>query len=184
MVTKRGGEESATHRRGRGSRGVALVEFAIIMPILFLLIFGIIEFGTAFNDYQALRQGTREGARNAVVADYGSSGSCGINGAASSAVGTNADNSRKVICTVKQEVGLTSSSLTRVKVVFTDSSPGFANDKVKVCSVRMVRNITGFLAPFLKNRSLKTEIEMRVEKDVVLLSTEETDPSGSAWSWC
>ncbi|MGQ0833075.1 MAG: TadE/TadG family type IV pilus assembly protein, partial [Microthrixaceae bacterium] len=34
--------------RGKRDRGAALVEFAIIMPIFFLLVFGIIEFGWAF----------------------------------------------------------------------------------------------------------------------------------------
>ncbi len=64
-------------RRGRGDGGAALVEFAIVMPLLFLIIFGIIDFGWAY--YQSLdaRHAAREGARLAAV-DYhftlGSSG--------------------------------------------------------------------------------------------------------------
>jgi Flp pilus assembly protein TadG len=54
-------------RRGRGDGGAALVEFALIMPLLFLLIFGIIEFGWAFYQTSDVRHGARETARLAAV---------------------------------------------------------------------------------------------------------------------
>ena len=50
-------DRTACRRRSAGDRGAALVEFAIVMPLLFLILFGIIEFGIAFNDYQSIRQG-------------------------------------------------------------------------------------------------------------------------------
>ncbi|HET6665119.1 MAG TPA: TadE family protein, partial [Acidimicrobiales bacterium] len=43
------------------------MEAAIVAPFLFLLIFGIIEFGWVFYQYQDVRQGAREGARIAAV---------------------------------------------------------------------------------------------------------------------
>jgi Flp pilus assembly protein TadG len=49
--------------RFRGDDGAAIVEFAIILPILVLLIFGIIEFSVAYNHTQALHAAAREGAR-------------------------------------------------------------------------------------------------------------------------
>jgi Flp pilus assembly protein TadG len=55
-------------RRSRRSRGVALVEFALVAPLLFLLIFGIIEFGWAYIQYLDVRHGAREGGRLAAVA--------------------------------------------------------------------------------------------------------------------
>ncbi|HEY3577846.1 MAG TPA: TadE/TadG family type IV pilus assembly protein [Gaiellaceae bacterium] len=51
----------------RSERGTALVEFALIAPILFLLVFGIIEFGRALNYYNDLTQLAGQGARAAVV---------------------------------------------------------------------------------------------------------------------
>lgn len=48
-------------------RGAALVEFAIVVPILFLLIFGMMEFGWAFMQHLDARHGAREGARLAAV---------------------------------------------------------------------------------------------------------------------
>src|SRR6476469_2249505 len=53
--------------RRRSERGAAAVEFALVMPILFLLIFGIIDYVMLFFDSIGLRQGAREGARQAVV---------------------------------------------------------------------------------------------------------------------
>ena len=54
-------------RRCRGDDGAALVEFALVAPFLFLLIFGIIEFGWAFYQSSDVRHGARETARLAAV---------------------------------------------------------------------------------------------------------------------
>ena len=48
-------------------RGTALVEFAIVLPVFFLLILGIIEFGRAFMVGQLVTNAAREGARQAVL---------------------------------------------------------------------------------------------------------------------
>jgi hypothetical protein len=48
-------------------RGAALVEFAVLVPLLVLLIFGIIEFGWIFGQYNDIRHAAREGARFAAV---------------------------------------------------------------------------------------------------------------------
>lgn len=48
-------------------RGVAAVEFAVIAPLLFLLILGIAEFGRMMMVQQILTNGAREGARKAVL---------------------------------------------------------------------------------------------------------------------
>lgn len=47
--------------------GSATVEFALVAPVLIVLLFGIIEFGTVFKDVLALNQAAREGARAAAV---------------------------------------------------------------------------------------------------------------------
>lgn len=54
-------------RRARGERGSVLVEAAFITPVLFFLLFSILEFGTAFRDYLAVANTTRDGARAASV---------------------------------------------------------------------------------------------------------------------
>ena len=55
-------------RRLWGSeRGTAVVEFALVAPVLFLLVFGIVDFGRALNYYNDLTQLAGQGARAAVV---------------------------------------------------------------------------------------------------------------------
>ena len=49
------------------SRGQALAEFALVAPVLFLMFFGIIEFGRFVLAYEELNNATREGARYAIV---------------------------------------------------------------------------------------------------------------------
>jgi Flp pilus assembly protein TadG len=53
--------------RLRSERGTAVVEFALIAPLLFLLIFGIIDFGRALDYYNQLTQLAGQGARAAAV---------------------------------------------------------------------------------------------------------------------
>lgn len=50
-------------RSGRGEYGAAAVEFAILVPILILLVFGIVEFGRAYHTQVTLTHAAREGAR-------------------------------------------------------------------------------------------------------------------------
>jgi len=51
------------------TRGQALVEFALIVPLFLLLVFGVWEFGRAWQVYQTLTDAAREGGRAAVVAN-------------------------------------------------------------------------------------------------------------------
>lgn len=56
-------------RAGAGrERGAAAVEFALILPVLMYLVFGIISFGYMLSFRQALSQAAAEGARAAAVA--------------------------------------------------------------------------------------------------------------------
>jgi len=52
----------------RAERGAAAVEFALIVPILCLLLFGIIAYGMMLSFRQSLSQAAAEGARAAAVA--------------------------------------------------------------------------------------------------------------------
>lgn len=47
----------------RQERGAAIVEFALVVPILFLLVWGIISFSRAYQRLNALTSSLREGAR-------------------------------------------------------------------------------------------------------------------------
>ena len=54
-------------RLARSEHGTAVVEFALVAPILFALVFGILEFGRVLNAYNDMTQLAGQGARAAVV---------------------------------------------------------------------------------------------------------------------
>lgn len=54
-------------RRTRREDGQAYVEFALVLPILLLIVMGIVQFGMVFKDYIALTDAVRVGARQAAV---------------------------------------------------------------------------------------------------------------------
>ena len=56
--------------RYRNERGQAIVEFALVLPILMAILLGIIQFGIIFNNYITLTDATRAGARKASVSRF------------------------------------------------------------------------------------------------------------------
>ena len=63
-------------RRDPTSGGQSLVEFALVLPILALLLFGVIQFGIIFGGYNSLINSVREAARYGSVCVGGPS-TCG-----------------------------------------------------------------------------------------------------------
>lgn len=62
------------HRRKRtqfrAQNGQTMTEFALVLPLLALLLFGVIQFGIAFNNYITLTDAVRAGARKGAVARH------------------------------------------------------------------------------------------------------------------
>jgi Flp pilus assembly protein TadG len=52
----------------KGREGQAMVEFALVIPVLLLLLLGIIEFGLLLYNQQVITNASREGARYGIVA--------------------------------------------------------------------------------------------------------------------
>ena len=52
----------------RDQRGQTMAEFAIVFPVLAVVLFGIFQFGVLFNNYLTLTDAVRTGAREAAVA--------------------------------------------------------------------------------------------------------------------
>jgi Flp pilus assembly protein TadG len=126
-------------RRGRGERGAALVEFALVLPLLMLFVFGVIEFGGTYNDYISLRNGVREGARLAVVNDQSGG---------------------NIVAETTQRIGLDATQ-TKVAVSLSGNQVG---DSVTVCASYPAYNVTGIMKPFLGNRTLTSRVTMRLEQ--------------------
>jgi hypothetical protein len=56
-----------THRLFKNKKGQTMVETIFVLPLLFLLIFGIIEFGRIYFTYMMISNAAREGARYSAV---------------------------------------------------------------------------------------------------------------------
>jgi len=56
---------TAVARRNQGNEGQALAEFALVVPVFFLLLFAVIQFGILLGGQIGLTNGTREAARYA-----------------------------------------------------------------------------------------------------------------------
>jgi Flp pilus assembly protein TadG len=50
-------------RRNRNERGVALVEFALVLPFLAIIVFGTVDLGRSYRFTNRLRNAAREGAQ-------------------------------------------------------------------------------------------------------------------------
>lgn len=57
-------------RRLCGDDAAQLVEFALVLPMLLLVVLGIAEFGFIFQRYEVVTNAAREGARMAVLPGY------------------------------------------------------------------------------------------------------------------
>ena len=175
-------------RAGNGERGSALVEFTIVMPILMLLVFGVVEFGLAYSNKIAVRQGVREAARQGAVGNFGpaftTGAPCHLTGAATASVHV-----KNLMCLTKSEIGIDNAK-TRVKVL--SGSANFAapgtfshTDSIVVCAQTPLDSVSGLFAPFLGGTVLHSKTSIRIEvSDLVETGGEETPPTGGDWSWC
>jgi len=63
-------------RRGRGDSGVTAVEFAIVIPVLLVLVIGMLEFAFVMRDYLSVGSATRTGVRVASTGAGAGPGTC------------------------------------------------------------------------------------------------------------
>jgi len=57
-------------RKIKNQKGASSIEFALILPVLVMLMVGIFEFGMAYSNYIAITHAAREGARLAAVNQF------------------------------------------------------------------------------------------------------------------
>ena len=171
-------------RRRHGERGAALVEAALVLPLLLLVVFGIVEFGATYSSYLGLRDGVRQAARAGVVNNVGADGTCTLTGAA----GASTD-MRNLLCLTKAETGL---DPTQVRVKILSADPTFSgtgtfakNDALIVCAQVPTKGLTGLIGPILAGHALRTKVAMRIESgDLSGAPVAEDPPTGQDWSWC
>lgn len=59
-----------SRHRLRNEKGQTLVEFALVAPLLLVIVFAVVQFGVAYNDYITLTDATRVGARKGAVSRH------------------------------------------------------------------------------------------------------------------
>ena len=171
-------------RRRTSQRGAALVETALVLPIICMVLFGVVEFGATYNNFINLRDGTRNAARSASVGSFGTTTSCNLTGASEAST-----NVQRLMCLTKAQTGLDTTQL-RVKVLSADSAFAGAgtfakNDAIIICAQIPTKALTGFLSTALTGKTLQTKVAMRIERsDITATAGDETAPTGRDWSWC
>ncbi|MGH8990120.1 MAG: TadE/TadG family type IV pilus assembly protein [Acidimicrobiia bacterium] len=149
-------------RRSKGERGASLVEFALVLPVLVILLFGIIDFGFAFNSYIEVRSGAREGARLAAV-----NNGCAATSSGCVAADT-AERDDLMADTRERITGLADADDVGINISFPDAGAKEAGNNVAVCLVYPFDSVTGLFS-FL-NIDLKSKGVMRLEQTATFAS--------------
>ena len=160
----------------RGDSGATAVEFALVTPILFLLVFGIIEYGLWFADSVSARQGVREAARQGVVANFGDA-SCDLTGATGDA------NSKALMCTAQERIG----GITGNPAIKVMAPNGWLRGKPLIVCSQIPVGIGSGIVPLPNGHVIQSEVEMAIETTdpvVTFSGGEETPPAGKDWTWC
>ena len=166
-------------RHGSRENGAAAVEFALVVPLLLLLVFGMIDYGLYFTNQLAVQQGVRDAARQAVVGPpFGSTPSCGM----SWTVSPNADG-RRLGCTVLERTHpFVGTSHVKIKIPPGGWEKGRA---LTVCEMVRTEGLTGFV-PMPNGGVVATRVEISIERDLAAPPSggEQAPPAGATWSWC
>ncbi|MDX2342217.1 MAG: TadE/TadG family type IV pilus assembly protein [Acidimicrobiia bacterium] len=129
----------------RRDSGASLVEFAMVLPLLLALLFGMMEFSWAFAQINDLRYGTREGARAAAV-DIGDYSTVG-----------------QAVCDRMDIVAPTQN----VNVILTPDDPsveGSVGALAQITVTADLQTITGFYDFLLASKTLSSTVEFRLEQ--------------------
>ena len=161
--------------RRSDERGTALVEFAIVVPLLILLVCGTIDFGLIFGGYQSMENGVESAARVISLDQVTPSSSCtgGPTAATANAV-------CNVVASLGNLEGLNSSTLS-VGICFVapaatpscsgTSAPGSSvADDVEICAQATMQSTTGLTAVFVSGSTVSTTSRQLME---------EPQPSGA-----
>ena len=142
-----------SRRRQLDDQGAAVVEFALVAPLLVLLIFGIFEFGFLFGQYLDVRHGAREAGRLASV-NYNPDDETNATAQADD-----------LIADACERMDLADDVSIRLSMVDTGTDGRDAGEFAVVRVEAPAAQITGFFAPVIDPIVLDSEIEIRLEQE-------------------
>lgn len=124
----------------KSQKGSAIVEMALVLPILILLVFGIIDFGRVFHAYLTIDHAGREAARMASIREF------------DQVISTAVDRSGKMI------------SSGNVSVSYSDDTNKKRGSTATVTINYSINILTPVIQPFFKNGfTLEDSTTMRIE---------------------
>lgn len=161
--------------RDRREQGATLVEFALVMPLILLLLLGMVDFGVRLADRHSLEDGIRDAARQAAVGDLGGDTGCALVGP-----GTPNSATRELVCLAKDRIGLPESDV-RVRIAF-GAGGRVEGEPILVCAQYPADSVSGLLPQFGSDQ-LSARSVMRLEADSTVAAYAETSLAGG-WPGC
>jgi Flp pilus assembly protein TadG len=156
-------------RRQERSRGAVLVEFALVAPVLFLIVFGIIEFGWLFLQNIDVRHGAREGARLAAV-NFKTTSSP-----------TSAEQQDQIIAEMCSRMDADASVSVNLFRPVNDAAGGnVVGQEFEVRVHQDYDSLTGLLSAFVDDITLSSTVSMRIEQD----ATWASHPNATTFEAC
>lgn len=138
--------------------GVAIMEFALVLPILITLMASVVEFGVGFSRNLDVRHGAREGARLAAV-NYSPLGNDG-----------SAQTSELVAEICRRVDGPTQMT---VSLWFVSSGDDELGDFARIEVAQPFDSVTGLVGPLVDGMILRSQVEFRLEQDATWAETSE-----------
>lgn len=142
-------------KKRNSEKGAAAVEFALVVPLLLSLLFGIIEFGWAYGQLLDVRHGAREGARLISVNDFPAGQSADDT--------TAAEQSTHLVTTICERMDLTNDA--EITLAFENSAAISAGGTVLITVAAPLQTITGWFDPMIGSKTLTSSLEVRLEQE-------------------
>jgi hypothetical protein len=186
--------------RRRADRGASAVEFALVSPLLFTLLFGAIDYGLYFSDALTVQQSVADAARDATLsigslaANWSGSGSCPLLPTAVLA-GSATNDLAKVACNLSDSTAPIGGGVVVVKVelVKPDGTPTpvwAQPNRLRVCALTRHSAVLPFV-PMPDGGTIASKTEMPIQPrnptDPILLFNavaQDAGIVGGDWKWC
>jgi TadE-like protein len=142
-------------RGGSADRGAAALEFALVVPVLVVLVFGMIDYGLYFTDSLGARDGARAAVRQAAVADFPASG------CAAGYVATGGDSELNALaCLAGDQAGaIGGDTYARIWA----PTGWVVGENITVCVAIVENGVTGF-TPMPNDSTVRSKLSMRIEQ--------------------
>jgi Flp pilus assembly protein TadG len=159
-------------RRSGRVDGASAVEFALVLPVLAVILFGLIDYGLFLNNSLSVRQGVREAARAGVVETPATAPCTGVSGYMA-----------QLVCLSNKQIGVVTGQAYS-KAFYTTWATG---KTLTVCAMVKTEGVTG-VTPLPGGGWVTSRTDMAIETAIPVpsgaVSAQDSLPAGKSWSWC